>query len=47
VKSGDQFVGKHCGVRLSTWVIVNLSSLIMTALNGDELPNYICFAPEE
>jgi hypothetical protein len=29
------------------WVVVNLSPLIMTALNGDELPNYNCFAPEE
>jgi len=28
-------------------VVVNLSPLIMTALNGDELPNYNCFAPEE
>jgi len=28
-------------------VFVKLSPLIMMALNGDELSNYNCFAPEE
>jgi hypothetical protein len=28
-------------------VVLNLRPLIITALNGDELPNYNCFNPEE